>query len=42
MDAIQTYIITEIKTVRSDMKKEYTETIGVRKKELTDFREEIN
>ncbi|KAI3358297.1 hypothetical protein L3Q82_014671 [Scortum barcoo] len=42
MDAIQANIITEIKAVRSDMKKEYFETIGVLKKELTDFREEIN
>lgn len=42
MEAIQANIITEIKAVRSDMKKEYSETIGVLKKELTDFREEVN
>ncbi len=41
MDAIQANIITEIKAVCSDMKKEYSETIGVLKKELTDFREEV-
>lgn len=35
-------IILEIKAVRSDMKKEYSEMIGFLKKELTDFREEIN
>jgi len=42
MDAIQANIIAEIKAIRSDMKKEHSETLGVLKKELTDFREEIN
>ena len=42
MEAIQANIISEIQGIRSDMKKELGETVGLLKKELVDFRIEVN
>ena len=42
METIQANIIAEIRAVRSDMKKEFTDTMALLKGELADFRGEIN
>lgn len=42
MEAIQANIIAEIKAVRSDLKKEFSETMEPLRKELVDFREDVN
>lgn len=42
MEAVRANIIAEIQAVRSDMKKEFTDTMALLKGELADFRGEIN